>query len=160
MRYFLLILFVSCFISVIKTEEIVDNIESRTFIETIYMKLDDKIKDLTIQLAISQEQTKHLEKQVNGLSSKIDQQSTMICQQKSMIDQQSLKIEKFNSMIDQQKSMIDQQGSIIDQLKIELHATKEDVKLLKIQQNELKSKININSIKKIKFNLEFKFRWE
>ena len=66
MKYFLLILFVNCFISVIKAEEIIDNIESRTFLELIYMKLDDKIKDLTIQLTISQEQTKHLEKQVNG----------------------------------------------------------------------------------------------
>ncbi len=147
MKYLLLILSLSCFISVIKTEEIVDDIESRTFLETIYMKLDDKVKDLTTQLAISQEQIKHLESKVNGLTKTNEQQNLKIDQQKLIMDQLSLKIDKQSTTIDQQKSIIDhqnskigQQVSIIDHLKKEVHSTKEDVKLLKNQQNELKSK--------------------
>ena len=51
-----------------------------------------------------------------------------------MIDQQYLTIGK-------QSSTIEKQSSTIDQLRIELQATKEDVKLLELQQKELKSNL-------------------
>ncbi len=110
MKYSLLILF---FISIIKSEEklmdSVDDLELKNFLTTLY-RLDNQVKDLTIQLVNSQKQMEQLKYQQNLQNMQFE----------NKVNEQSITIEK---------------------LSLELQESKEEIKLIRISQNELKSNL-------------------
>ena len=75
MKFLELIVFsliLSSFILTIKSEhesiDFVNRVEPKSFLEILYIELENQIKDLTIQLSTSREQIKQLENKLNEQS--------------------------------------------------------------------------------------------